>query len=107
MRIDQLEAKEQPSEVVAHLQLVSQIGSGRFETQHRHKSGHLFNVDISATYDIASSSLKCNFVISRLSGRDVRASLPLDRQVKVARNDLHTSHPRRTLPDRHPCQSQS
>ncbi len=55
MRIDQLEVKEQPSEVLAHLQLVSQIGSGRFETQHRHKSGDLFNVDISATYDVESS----------------------------------------------------
>jgi transposase InsO family protein len=29
----------------------------------------------------------------------VRASVPLERQVKVAQNDLHTSHPRRTPPD--------
>jgi hypothetical protein len=51
----------------------------------------------------ASSSLKCNFVINRLGGRDVRASLPLERQVKVAQNDLHTPHPRRTLPDCYFC----
>jgi adenylate cyclase len=52
---------------------------------------------------LASSSLKCNFVINRLGGRDVRASLPLKRQVKVAQNDLHTPHPRRTLPDCYFC----
>ena len=51
----------------------------------------------------ADSNLMCNFVINRLGGRDVRASLPLDRQVKVALNDLYTPHPRRTLPDCHPC----
>jgi len=49
--------------------------------------------------DIASSDSKCNFVNNWLGGRDVRASLPLDRQVKVALNDLHTPHPSRTVPD--------
>lgn len=37
----------------------------------------------------------------------MRASVPLDRQVKVDQNDLCTSHPRRALPDCHSCQSQS
>ena len=35
----------------------------------------------------ASSNSKCNFLISWLGGRDVRASRPLDRQVKVAINE--------------------
>jgi imidazolonepropionase-like amidohydrolase len=46
-------------------------------------------------------------LINRLSGRDVRTSGPLDRQVKVAKNELHTPHPRRTLPDCHPQQSRT
>lgn len=56
---------------------------------------------------VASSSLRCNFLNSGLGERDVRASLPLDRQVKIAQNVLCTSLPRRTLPDCDPCQSQS
>jgi hypothetical protein len=41
------------------------------------------------------------------SGRDAIASEPLDLQVKVAKNELHTSHPRRTVPDCHPLQSRT
>jgi PD-(D/E)XK nuclease superfamily len=44
---------------------------------------------------------------NRWGGRDVRAFEPLDRQVKVAWNDLHTSHPRRTLSDCHPYQGRT
>lgn len=55
MRIDQLDALEQAHEVREHLQQVSQLGSARFETRHRHKSGAVFNVDISASYDAESS----------------------------------------------------
>jgi hypothetical protein len=36
-------------------------------------------------------------LINRLGGRDALASEPLDRQVKVARNEIHTPHPRRTV----------
>ena len=48
---------------------------------------------------VASSNSKCNFVNNWLGGRDVRASQWLELQVKVVKNDLHTPHPSRTVPD--------
>jgi HAMP domain-containing protein len=55
--------------------------------------------EILALKNTASSNSKCNFVNNWLGGRGVRVSLPLNRQVKVALNDLHTPHPSRTVPD--------
>src|SRR5450830_1624117 len=48
----------------------------------------------------ANSNSKCN-LINRNGGRDEIASEPPDLQVEVARNDLYTSHPRRTIPNLH------
>ena len=50
--------------------------------------------NLAARIQIRSATL-----INGLGGRDVRASDPLDRQVKVALNEIHTSHPRRTVSD--------
>ena len=46
-------------------------------------------------------------LINGLGGRDAIASEPLNRQVKVAWNELHTSHPSRTIPNLHPQESRS
>ena len=43
-------------------------------------------------------------LINRLGGRGAIASEPLDHQVKVAKNELHTPHPRRTVSDCDPFQ---
>ena len=51
MRIDQLEAADPTHKIDEQMQKVFQLGSSQFETRHRHKSGDLFSVDISATYD--------------------------------------------------------
>lgn len=59
-----------------------------------------FRLDIEPRIQVRSAIL-----INRLGGRDAVASEPLDRQVKVALNELYTSHPRRTIPDCHPQQS--
>lgn len=64
--------------------------------------GHLQTPNKMARVQIRSATLN-----NRWGGQDVRASEPLDRQVKVAWNDLHTPHPRRTVSDRHPCQGRT
>lgn len=51
MNIGQLEVVERPKEVQAHMDKIIQQGRDQFETRHRHKQGHDFVVDISATYD--------------------------------------------------------
>jgi hypothetical protein len=57
---------------------------------------------------VARVQIRSATLINGLGGRDAAiASEPLDRQVKVAWNDLHTSHPRRTIPDCHPYQGRT
>ena len=58
---------------------------------------------------IASREFKfeVQLLINQWSGRDAIASEPLDLQVKVAKNELYTSHPRRTVPDCRPFQSRT
>ena len=55
----------------------------------------------------ARIQVRSAILINRLGGRDAVAFEPLDRQVKVALNELYTSHPRRTIPDCHPQQSRT
>lgn len=51
MRIDELEAHEQPADVLAHMDRILRLGHDKFETRHRHKLGHVFAVEASVTYD--------------------------------------------------------
>jgi predicted nucleic acid-binding protein len=50
---------------------------------------------------IARVQIRSATLINGLSGQDALASELLDRQVKVARNEIRTSHPRRTIPNCH------
>ena len=50
MHISQLEAKEDCEQVKAHSDKVMTQGYDQFETHHRHKDGHLIDIDISAAY---------------------------------------------------------
>ena len=50
-RVSDLEASEgTPEEVWAHIEHVVARGSDRFETLHRHKDGHLLEVEVATTY---------------------------------------------------------
>jgi len=55
MHISQLKAVERMEEVQVHLQKITQLGYAQFESHQRHKQGHEFVVDISATYDSESN----------------------------------------------------
>ena len=50
MPISQLEALEQSEETKAHIEKIITQGSDHFETRHRHKDGHLMDIDISAVF---------------------------------------------------------
>src|SRR5665647_2285062 len=71
MHISQLELVERPEEVQEHMQKIIQLGRDQFETRHRHKQGHEFAVDISATYDPESEKF---FVFARDRSERVQAA---------------------------------
>src|SRR3989338_5201261 len=49
--ISKFEAIEQtPEEVAAHIRLVIERGSDRFETRHRHRDGHLVDIEVSISF---------------------------------------------------------
>jgi len=50
MRIDQLEALERPEQIQSHIAKVAARGYDQFETLHRHKDGHLIDIEISVAF---------------------------------------------------------
>ena len=50
MSISNLEAVESPEELAIHLKKVAESGYDRFETRHRHKLGHLIDLEVSVSY---------------------------------------------------------
>jgi PAS domain S-box-containing protein len=77
MRIHDLEANEAPAETAAHIKRVMEIGHDRFETCHRHKQGHLVNLEISVSYsDIHGGTF---FVFTR----DISERKLLEQQLRL------------------------
>jgi PAS domain S-box-containing protein len=51
MHISQLEASELSKEaVMAHAMRIIELGSDQFETRHRHKDGHLIDIEVTTSY---------------------------------------------------------
>ncbi|TRX01959.1 PAS domain S-box protein, partial [Candidatus Methylobacter oryzae] len=50
MHISQLEAKEGPEQVQAHVEKIIAQGYDLFETRHRHKDGHIIDIEISTAF---------------------------------------------------------
>lgn len=49
--VSKFEAIEQtPEEIAAHIRLVIEQGSDRFETRHRHRDGHLVDIEVSISF---------------------------------------------------------
>lgn len=51
MHITQLKVMQDAENIEDHLQIIRAQGHDQFETHHRHQNGHIFSVEISATYD--------------------------------------------------------
>ncbi len=50
MNISQLEAQENPEQIKSHIAKTATHGYDFFETQHRHKDGHIIDVEISVAF---------------------------------------------------------
>lgn len=50
MRIGDLEVNESPEQLEQHIQQVMTSGQDHFETRHRHKDGHLIDIELSVSY---------------------------------------------------------
>ncbi len=50
MHINQLDVTEGTGEIDAHIAKVIALGYDQFETRHRHKDGHIIDIDVSATF---------------------------------------------------------
>ncbi len=50
MHISQLDAYDKPEDVAARAKRIIAQGHEGFETRHRHKDGHLFDIEVSVTY---------------------------------------------------------
>ena len=84
MNISQLRTAEKQCETQAHIDKITWLGSDQYETRHRHKQGHEFAVDISATYDPQSKHM---FVFARDRSERVQAAAvrqDLERQLQQA-----------------------
>lgn len=63
MSIFDLEVEESPAETAVHIQKVMGLGYDRFETRHRHKQGHLVDLEVSVSYSESDGGV--NFVFTR------------------------------------------
>jgi diguanylate cyclase (GGDEF)-like protein/PAS domain S-box-containing protein len=50
MQVSQLEAREQADETHAHIEKIVTRGYDNFETRHRHRDGHVIDIDVSTVY---------------------------------------------------------
>ncbi|HXU93752.1 MAG TPA: PAS domain S-box protein [Gallionella sp.] len=63
MCVADLEANESPAETAAHIKKIMEVGYDRFETRHRHKQGHLIDLEVSVSYSTMNGGM--NFVFVR------------------------------------------
>ncbi len=63
MCISDLEVDESPAETAAHIKKIMEVGYDRFEARHRHKQGHLVDLEVSVTHSELDSGV--NFVFTR------------------------------------------
>jgi diguanylate cyclase (GGDEF)-like protein/PAS domain S-box-containing protein len=75
MPISQLDALDGPEDVAARAARLMANGHERFETVHRHKDGHLMNVEVSITYlsEIQQCFVFCHDITERKRAEEVIA----------------------------------
>jgi len=77
MNINQLEALEKPEQVQSHIEKVIAKGYDQFETRHRHKDGHLIDIEISVAFlrDFQQFCVFCRDITERkLFENELKAS---------------------------------
>ncbi|MBI4938775.1 MAG: PAS domain S-box protein [Nitrosomonadales bacterium] len=84
MHVSDLEAVESPEEVEAHIRKVMETGHDFFETAHRHKDGHLVEIETSVSY----SSLRGGIFFSFM--RDISARKRWIAEIVRSRNEIES-----------------
>lgn len=92
MRISDVEALENPEDTTRHINKLLANGSDCFETCHRHKNGHLVDVEVSANYsDLYEGRFYCFL-------RDITERKEKEAQIyNLAHYDALTGLPNRAL----------
>ena len=84
MSIPDLEVNESPAATAAHIKKIMVDGYDRFETRHRHKLGHLLDVEISVSYSELDGGINHVFV------RDITERKQAERQLHELAMHLQT-----------------
>ncbi|PJA31355.1 MAG: hypothetical protein CO187_09845, partial [Zetaproteobacteria bacterium CG_4_9_14_3_um_filter_53_7] len=83
-----VEAAESPDETEAHIKTVMETGHDLFETRHRHKDGHLIDVEVSVSYaDIQGGIF---YVFSRDISERKQTDIALNNSERELRNIFNT-----------------
>ena len=85
MRVSDLEAAENADSVAAHIRKVKEHGEGRFESRHRHKDGHVIDVEISVQYRDSDGGQLVAFV------RDITERKRMEAEQEKANRDLRNA----------------
>ncbi|MDA3791019.1 MAG: PAS domain S-box protein, partial [Desulfobacula sp.] len=78
MSIMDVESVEDPEETKKRIEKIIRTGSDRFESKHRHKKGHIIDVEVSTTYTQDSSGMFFVFL------RDITDRNKMDAQLRQA-----------------------
>lgn len=78
MSIPDLEAVESPEETAAHIRKIIDTGHDLFETRHRHKDGHILDLEISVSYSPTNGGMIFVFT------RDISARKKQEAEAKLA-----------------------
>ena len=75
MRIPDLEAAESPEEIKAHTRKAMETGHDFFETKHRHKDGHIVEIEVSASYSSLRGGVFFSFMRDISERKQVKKTL--------------------------------
>jgi diguanylate cyclase (GGDEF)-like protein/PAS domain S-box-containing protein len=85
MYISDVEASESPEETAAHIRKIIATGHDFFETRHRHKDGHLIEIETSAGYSDIRGGVIFVFV------RDISARKRQEEELQLAASVFNAS----------------
>ncbi len=94
MRIFDLEASEAPEETARHISRIIESGSDFFETQHRHKDGHLIEIEARVSYASIRGGMFYTFV------RDISVRKRHEEELKLAASVFNASSASIVITDR-------
>ncbi len=97
MRIFDVEATESPEETAAHIKTVMETGHDFFETRHRHRDGHLVEIEANVSYSEIRGGVFFVFV------RDISVRKHYEEELKLAASVFNASSASIVITDAKNC----